>query len=573
MSASATALPPPRAEARTSAGWLYGPVPDLLIGCGAGYTALLALLCFYGPAVRAELAPGVLPFLTVLIGAPHYGATLLRVYERREDRRAYALFAVHTTVLLAAAFVVSTRWMLLGSLLLTLYITWSPWHYTGQNYGLAVMFLRRRGVALDARTKRWVYASFVLSYAVVFLAIHSQAPGSQYTPPIYSASGYRTLSLGIPDAFGTPLFDAALGGYLLATAVALLRLLRRGSLRALAPALVLAVTQALWFSIPVTMRRFHLLAGLEPFAPTQAGWYFFWAALGHSMQYVWVTSWFARRAPGFSGTGPYLGKALLAGTAAWGLPALLFAPGVLGRIPYDAGLGALVAAVVNLHHFVLDGAIWKLRDGRIARILLRSEAAPAAAAAATPPRRLAWRPRLVWAAGAASLAAMLVSYYEWDFTFRRALETNNVLDARAALERLEWIGRDSAVGRLQLAKLLSANGEQAAALHEVQDSLQLFPTANAWVTLAQLLEDTGHLPQARAALDRAIAMEPGSSVLAYQGGRLAERAGDLPRARALLERAVALDSDSKLYRFHLDRLLARAPPVSDAVATPAEASR
>ena len=36
----------------------------------------------------------------------------------------------------------------------------------------------------------------------------------------------------------------------------------------------------------------------------------------------------------------------------------------------------LVASVVNLHHFVLDGAIWKLRDGRVARVLLRTAEGP-----------------------------------------------------------------------------------------------------------------------------------------------------------------------------------------------------
>jgi hypothetical protein len=35
------------------------------------------------------------------------------------------------------------------------------------------------------------------------------------------------------------------------------------------------------------------------------------------------------------------------------------------------GLGLLTASIVNLHHFVLDGAIWTLRDGRVARMLLR----------------------------------------------------------------------------------------------------------------------------------------------------------------------------------------------------------
>ena len=53
----------------------------------------------------------------------------------------------------------------LGTFLVTLYLTWSPWHYTGQNYGLAVMFLRRSGVEVDARTKRWMASPSVMARA------------------------------------------------------------------------------------------------------------------------------------------------------------------------------------------------------------------------------------------------------------------------------------------------------------------------------------------------------------------------------------------------------------------------
>ena len=82
---------------------------------------------------------------------PHYGGTLVRVYDQRKDRRAYAIFSVWATALLAALFVWGAFSTLVASVLFTIYITWSPWHYTGQNYGLAVMFLRRSGVPLSPR--------------------------------------------------------------------------------------------------------------------------------------------------------------------------------------------------------------------------------------------------------------------------------------------------------------------------------------------------------------------------------------------------------------------------------------
>ena len=61
---------------------------------------------------------------------------------------------------------------LVGSLLFTLYITWSPWHYAGQNFGISVMLLRRRGVDVTPTLKRWLYTSFISSYALVALVMH-----------------------------------------------------------------------------------------------------------------------------------------------------------------------------------------------------------------------------------------------------------------------------------------------------------------------------------------------------------------------------------------------------------------
>jgi hypothetical protein len=136
---------------------------------------------------------------------PHYGATLLRVYERREDRRRYALFAVWASLLVWGVFAIGVHHALVGSLFLTLYVTWSPWHYTGQNYGLAVMFLRRRGVAFDAVTKRLLYASFITSYLLIFLNLH-WSPAGAYVPNDLGGTRYHLLRLGIPAALHAALF-------------------------------------------------------------------------------------------------------------------------------------------------------------------------------------------------------------------------------------------------------------------------------------------------------------------------------------------------------------------------------
>jgi hypothetical protein len=50
------------------------------------------------------------PLLVLLFSTPHYGATILRVYEQRAERRRYAVFSVWATLAIAAWFVAaSTR--------------------------------------------------------------------------------------------------------------------------------------------------------------------------------------------------------------------------------------------------------------------------------------------------------------------------------------------------------------------------------------------------------------------------------------------------------------------------------
>ena len=47
----------------------------------------------------------LLPFLTLLLGSPHYGATLMRVFSTSGDRGSYARFGLQISLLAAAAFV------------------------------------------------------------------------------------------------------------------------------------------------------------------------------------------------------------------------------------------------------------------------------------------------------------------------------------------------------------------------------------------------------------------------------------------------------------------------------------
>ena len=93
------------AQSQQRIAWLFGPWPDLLFGCGLLYALTFGLFLVSGSEIRSAQPSLIFPLLIFGISMPHYGATLLRVYERRRDRRAYALFSVWATLGLAALFV------------------------------------------------------------------------------------------------------------------------------------------------------------------------------------------------------------------------------------------------------------------------------------------------------------------------------------------------------------------------------------------------------------------------------------------------------------------------------------
>jgi tetratricopeptide (TPR) repeat protein len=518
--------------------WLFGPLPDLMLGCGLAYLIVLALLTVAGSETRALVPATFLALGALVTGIPHYGATLLRVYERRADRRAYAIFALWVTLLIAAAFIVGARNAAVASVLFTIYVTWNAWHYTGQNYGISLMFLGRRGVAVAPTEKRLVYATFVLSYLLIVVSIHSGSGGAGYAPQAQEGWVVRFMSLGIPDGIS----NLALGGLAAAYVAALIGaavLLRRraASWRDLGPAALLVLVQAAWFVLPTLARASGTFQGIEPLSQHYADYAFYYVAYAHAIQYLWITTYYAKaRDPQFR-RGSFFWKALLAGSALWGVPALLFAPQALGALPYGGGLLLLVAAAVNLHHFMLDGAIWKLRDGRIARILLRSEGG---AAPEPRPGRSVVGP-LIWAAGAACAVIFVVDTWERRVGYAEALARQDSVRMETAMRRLAWVGRDEPDLHYRLAVLLATQRRVPEAISHLERSIELEPSAPAWTGLAEMHEWRGEWRETAAAYDQALALAPDHVPALQRSGQLLLQLGETQPARARLEKALALD--------------------------------
>ncbi len=524
-----TASRPPR--------WLFGPAPDLLFGCGVAYLLVFAALAATGPQVTVWLPATILPLLTVVAGGPHYGATLLRAYERKEDRVRYRTVTVMATLGLAIVFLLSLRLHLLGTLVVTLYLLWSPWHYSGQNYGLMLMFLGRRGISIPAGLKRLIRASFVLSFLIVIVQLNGENPAASYAPSVQATSSdptaplYTQLSLGIPTPIQTVLFHGLVAAYLATVAVAGVALFRRGSIRDLLPALVLVLTQAVWFSLPAITRQANLAFGLVPLDADFAVYTFHYIAAAHGIQYVWVTLYFHRKTHPGSRMGFFYGKSMLAGQLLWGLPALVFAPLMVGSFSYSADVSLLVASTVNLHHFVLDGAIWRLRDDRVGKVLV-SEAPVAALPRPEIGRR--WLAALVFGAGGIFVVSQIVNALE-GHAFAHSLERREIAGAERALDHLRFFASDAYERRMELGMLARESGDLDAAIRAFERSLELRPNPVAWYEKGRVHALRAEWELAASSFEGAYALAPFPPPYIVVFVDALARAGRRERALAVLD--------------------------------------
>jgi tetratricopeptide (TPR) repeat protein len=336
--------------------WLYNPALDLAIGCGAW--SLPLLLVAYALSASAARAGSIAFYaLALFFNYPHYMATIYRAYHRAEDFEKHRLFTVHTTAVVLGTLLVSHFWIGLLPWIFTLYLTWSPWHYTGQNYGVFMMFARRAGANLRQTERHAIYGAFIASYLVLFLSFHTGASSD----PLFRSLGFRAWPAHCAEIL-------LLAAFVLLSLYGFSPLLRDLGWRKLLPCATLFSSQILWFLVPVGLT---LIKGFEiPQSRYSNGV----LAVMHSAQYLWITSYYARREASAVPGGKWRTSGYFAALVAGGIALFIPGPWLASRVfHFDFTASFLIfTALVNLHHFILDGAIWKLRDGRVASLLLNS---------------------------------------------------------------------------------------------------------------------------------------------------------------------------------------------------------
>jgi tetratricopeptide (TPR) repeat protein len=517
--------------------WIYKPWLDLLVGCGA-WSAPLLLLTAYVASSRTAAWSFTFYLLALLFNYPHFMATVYRAYHSYDEFTKYRFFTVHVAVLLALAGLIAHLWYPLLPWIFTLYICWSPWHYTGQNFGLLMMFTRRAELSPTEAERHALHLSFIASYLLLLFSFHTGPSGD----PLI-------LSLGLPARFTLPVRAMLALFFVAASAWALFSLSRRGSWKSLLPSATLVLTQFLWFLLPALI---ELLSGKGvPQTRYSSGI----LAVLHSAQYLWITSYYQGKEARAAGKTSWSFPRYLLTLVAGGIALFIPGPWIVSRV-FHADFAAsflTFTALVNLHHFILDSAIWKLRDSRIASLLLNERGSREEVAAGS---HNSIAGAFHWLAGTSPVArglriAAVVLLLLWGGVDLFHFYWANVSANFSSLRLAAALNPNDSSLQLHLARAAEAVGDRDASLAALKDAAEVNPrNLSLQQAYARGLITAGRDAEAYAFYRQLLARSPDNVDALVNYGLLAHRLGHDAEAADSWQRAVDVDpaqTNAQLY--------------------------
>ncbi len=317
-------------------------------------------LCLFFWALNKGNVPfsGGLPIIlfagALIVNYPHYAATYHRVYSKSDRIIEHSFETIWVPILLligaTAAFYapnIVAGWYCLG------YILFAGYHYSGQSYGISMVFSNKAGITIGP-IERWV---FILPLYLCYLypLLLGNRIGSE--PQNFFSLTLPLLNLPMWPAMACLwIFYAS---FVIYVAYAIYMAIQRNTPLPFIVHIVMG-SQILWFSVG------SMVNGFNEFVP------FF-----HCLQYLVITSYIyfkdskALSTPtGFLKTKTFIGYYIIL---------ILFGAILFEVIPRGMGMMglsttalamAIIGSAINMHHFMLDAAIWKLRDPRVSKPLV-----------------------------------------------------------------------------------------------------------------------------------------------------------------------------------------------------------
>ncbi len=337
--------------------------------------------------------------------------------------------------------------------------------------------------------------------------------------------------------------------FLAASGWALTSLARRASWKALLPSATLVTTQFLWFLLPAMI---ELINGQEvPQTRYSSGI----LAVLHSAQYLWIASYYQKKEARAEGSPSWSFPRYLLTLVAGGIALFVPGPWIVSRVFHADFASSFLTftALVNLHHFLLDGAIWKLRDSRIASFLLNKRESSEEVAVEHHGRFAAtahWLAGSAPAAGAVRMA-VLVALLLWGGIDRMHFYWVNVSASLSSLRRAASLNPNDSSVETRLAHAEEAAGDRDASLAALQQAATANPDKKSLQeAYVRGLITAGRDADAYALYRNLLARSPHDIDSLVNYGLLAQRLGHEAEAVDSWQRAVDIDplqTNAQLY--------------------------
>jgi hypothetical protein len=314
---------------------------DLLVIGGGLSLLVVAALKLGADATLTPLLMANLGVVVLLSNSAHFAASTVRLYTKRNAFHDLPFLTMGLPLVTLAVLVLTVVFADgLGSHLRALYLTWSPYHYSAQAYGLALMYSYRSGGNWSPADKRLLRLACLSPFLFAFFDARGSGlewfvPAERLAHPMLHAARLVVIEVMKAATFLLPLW-------------LVVRQLRGSGSRLPLISLAVLASNAVWL---ITLRYIEA---------------FVWATVFHGLQYLAIVSIFHVRerlsAPG--NARPWWQHAAFFYLACVALGYLLFQvwPHAFVWAGFTFAESALlVAAVINIHHFIVDAYIWRLR--------------------------------------------------------------------------------------------------------------------------------------------------------------------------------------------------------------------
>jgi len=322
-----------------------------MLWIAGGASLLFAVTAVPATYLWVGFGPAVIAFflrLATTVNYPHYMATYeLAVRERVKRPRNFTWLLVTTPVMLAVAWA-AVRWPAHVIIpLVRLYLTWSAYHYASQHFGIASMYSAKHGRPLNAGEKGLLRLSFVGVAVYMMCSLNMMAAETVEG----AAPGFDRVEAILPRG-AYPLALVVLAASVAAFVVADRRVRARTTRGFDSTVWTLALTNFIWFVVPNVW-----LPGAE--APWLGAPLAIWVPIAlpffHCVQYLGVA---ADRARSDQALRPIRWLALLVAAGLLCFEGTIWALPRVSAVTYTQAV-LIVGSIINIHHFILDGVIWK----------------------------------------------------------------------------------------------------------------------------------------------------------------------------------------------------------------------